>query len=142
MKSIRQVLQGKSRALVTAAPSDSVYSALEKMAKHDVGALLVLDGPRLVGIFSERDYARKITLKGKESKDTPLSSVMTEKVFYVTPDQTISDCLAIMTEKKFRHLPVMDGSVLLGVISIGDLVKEKISEQTFIIEQLERYITS
>jgi CBS domain-containing protein len=142
MKSIRQVLQGKSRVLVTAAPGDSVYSALEKMAKHDVGALLVLDGPRLVGIFSERDYARKITLKGKESKDTPLSAVMTEKVFYVTPDQTISDCLAIMTEKKFRHLPVMDGSVLLGVISIGDLVKEKISEQTFIIEQLERYITS
>lgn len=142
MKSIRQVLQGKSRALVTATPSDSVYSALEKMSKHDVGALLVLDGPRLVGIFSERDYARKLTLKGKESKDTPLSAVMTEKVFYVTPDQTISDCLAIMTEKKFRHLPVMDGSILVGVISIGDLVKEKISEQTFIIEQLERYITS
>jgi CBS domain-containing protein len=142
MKSIRQVLQGKQRALVSVAPSESVFSALEKMAKHDVGAALVLDGPRLVGIFSERDYARKLTLKGKESKDTPVSAVMTEKVFYVTPGQTVDECLGIMTEKKFRHLPVMDGSVLLGIISIGDLVKEKISEQTFIIEQLERYITS
>ena len=142
MKTIRQVLLSRSRAIVTADPNDSVYSALEKMAQHDIGALPVVDGSRLVGIFSERDYARKISLQGKDSKVTLLKSVMTDKVFFVTPDQTVSQCLGIMTEKHFRHLPVMDGSVLLGLISIGDLVKEKISEQSFIIDQLERYITS
>lgn len=142
MKSIRQVLQGKPGALVSASPSDTVYAALEKMATKDVGALLVMDGDRLAGIFSERDYARKVTLTGKNSKDTTVGSIMTEKVFYVTPDQTVSECLALMTEKHFRHLPVMENSKVLGVVSIGDLVKHKIAEQTFIIEQLESYITS
>ena len=142
MKSIRQVLQGKKGALVTATPDITVYTALETMARHDIGALLVVDGDRLAGIFSERDYARKLTLQGKESKTTTLGSVMTEKVFYVTPDQTVSQCLALMTEKHFRHLPVLENNKVVGIVSIGDLVKEKIAEQSFIIEQMERYITS
>ena len=141
MKSIRQVLQGK-KPLVTATASESVFSALEKMAAKDVGALLVMDGPKLAGIFSERDYARKVALAGKHSKETTVGSVMTEKVLYVTPEQTVSQCLAIMTEKRFRHLPVIENDKVVGIISIGDLVKEKIAEQSFIIEQLERYITT
>jgi CBS domain-containing protein len=142
MKSIRQVLQGKSVELVTISPNDTVFGALEAMAKHGVGALLVLDGEKLVGIFSERDYARKVALAGKHTRDTRIGEVMTDKVFYVTPEQTVSQCLALMTEKHFRHLPVLDGGKLLGVVSIGDLVKEKVAEQSFIIEQLERYITT
>lgn len=141
MKSIRQVLQGK-KALVTATAGESVFSALEKMAAKDVGALLVMDGAKLAGIFSERDYARKVALSGKQSKEITVGSVMTEKVLYVTPEQTVSQCLAIMTEKRFRHLPVIENDQVIGIISIGDLVKEKIAEQSFIIEQLERYITT
>lgn len=142
MKSIKQVLQNKKGNLVTATPDESVFQALEKMATHSVGALLVMDGERLVGIFSERDYARKVALAGKHSKETTVGSIMTEKVFYVTPDQTVSQCLALMTEKHFRHLPVLENNKVLGLVSIGDLVKDKIAEQSFIIEQLERYITT
>lgn len=142
MKSIRQVLQGKTIDLVTISPSETVFGALETMARHGVGAVLVLDGEKLVGIFSERDYARKVALAGKHSRDTRVGEVMTDKVCYVTPEQTVSQCLALMTERHFRHLPVIDGGKLLGVVSIGDLVKEKVAEQSFIIEQLERYITT
>lgn len=142
MKSIRQVLQDKKISLVTATPDESVFSALEKMAAKDVGALLVMDGDRLAGIFSERDYARKVALSGKHSKETTVGSVMTEKVCYVTPDQTVTQCLALMTEKHFRHLPVIENEKISGIVSIGDLVKHKIAEQSFIIEQLERYITT
>ena len=142
MKSIRQVLQGKTNNLITVAPNDTVFDALQKLAEKDIGALLVMDGDRLAGIFSERDYARKVTLAGKSSKDVTVSAIMTEKVFYVTPDQTVSQCLALMTDKHFRHLPVMENNKVLGVVSIGDLVKQKIAEQSFIIDQLERYITS
>ena len=142
MKSIRQVLQGKTNNLITVAPNDTVFDALQKLADKDIGALLVMDGDRLAGIFSERDYARKVTLAGKSSKDVTVSAIMTEKVFYVTPDQTVSQCLALMTDKHFRHLPVMENNKVLGVVSIGDLVKQKIAEQSFIIDQLERYITS
>lgn len=141
MKSIKQVLQGK-KPLVTATAGESIYSALEKMAAKDVGAVLVMDGPKLAGIFSERDYARKVALAGKLSKETTVGSVMTEKVLYVTPEQTVTQCLAIMTEKHFRHLPVIENDKVIGIVSIGDLVKEKIAEQSFIIEQLERYITT
>lgn len=142
MKSIRQVLHGKAGGIVTTTADESIFSALQKMADHDVGALLVMDGDSLAGIFSERDYARKVALTGKQSKETTVGSIMTGKVHYVTPDQTVSQCLALMTEKKFRHLPVVENNKVIGVVSIGDLVKVKIAEQTFIIEQLERYITA
>ena len=111
------------------------------MAKHDVGALLVLDGEELVGIFSERDYARKIILQGKSSKETLVRDIMSDRVAYVTPDTSLDECMALMTEKHFRHLPILDESgALVGVISIGDLVKETISSQRFLIQELERYI--
>jgi len=127
--------------LAVVAPSDTVYHALTVMAKHEVGALLVLDGEQLVGIFSERDYARKIILQGKTSKETLVSEIMSDKVAYVTPSVSLDECMALMTDKHFRHLPVLDdaGNVL-GIISIGDLVKETISDQKFLIAQLEHYI--
>ena len=111
------------------------------MAKHEVGAVLVLDGEQLVGIFSERDYARKIILHGKTSKETLVREIMSEKVAYVTPASTIDECMALMTEKRFRHLPVLDADGgVVGMISIGDMVKETISNQKFLIDQLARYI--
>jgi CBS domain-containing protein len=111
------------------------------MAEKNVGALLVIDEGKLVGIVSERDYARKIALKGKSSKDTLINEIMTEKVVYIRPDESIEDCMALMTEKHFRHLPVIDNGTLIGVISIGDVVRSVISEQKFIIAQLENYIS-
>jgi CBS domain-containing protein len=119
-----------------------VLRALEIMAEYDVGALLVLDGKRLAGVFSERDYARKVVLRGKSSLHTKVSEVMTGKVFYVTQSSTIEECMAIMTEKHVRHLPVLDGEQnVIGVVSIGDVVKETISQQKFIIGQMEKYIS-
>ena len=142
MKTLRQLLAGKSQALAAVAPKDTVFHALQVMADNHVGAVLVLDGERLVGIFSERDYARKIILVGKASKDTQVEEIMTDKVMYVTPDNTIDECMALMTEGRFRHLPVLDDNQqVVGVVSIGDLVKETISEQQFIINQLKHYIT-
>jgi len=111
------------------------------MAEKNVGALLVIDEERLVGIVSERDYARKVVLKGKSSKDTLVKEIMTEKVVYIRPDESIEECMALMTEKHFRHLPVIDNGTLIGVISIGDVVRTVISEQKFIIAQLENYIS-
>ena len=142
MKTLKQMLAGRQRPLAVVAPTDTVYHALTLMAQHDVGALLVLDGEQLVGIFSERDYARKIMLQGKSSKETLVREIMSDKVAYVTPASTLDECMALMTEKRFRHLPVLsqDGTVL-GIISIGDLVKETISSQQLIISELERYIT-
>ena len=142
MKTIGQILKGKSKALVTVKPDDTVYDALLKMSEHDVGAVPVLDGNRLVGIFSERDYARKVALQQKSSRDTRVRDIMTDKVFYVTAGQTVDECMAIMTQKRFRHLPVLDqDQQLIGIVSIGDMVYATISEQQFIIEQLEHYIT-
>lgn len=142
MKTLKQMLAGKHRPLAVVSPNDSVFHALTLMAQHNVGALMVLDGEQLVGIFSERDYARKIILHGKSSKETLVSEIMSEKVAYVTPATTLDECMALMTEKRFRHLPVLneDGSVA-GIISIGDLVKETISSQQFLIKQLEHYIS-
>lgn len=143
MKTLKQLLVGKHRPLAVVAPCDSVYHALTVMAQHEVGALLVMDGEQLVGIFSERDYARKIILQGKSSKETLVKEIMSDRVAYVTPDSTLDECMALMTDKRFRHLPVLDNTgLVVGMISIGDLVKETISEQRFLIDQLERYISS
>ncbi len=141
MKTLKQLLSERNRPLAVVSPKDSVFHALTVMAQHDVGALLVLEGEQLVGIFSERDYARKIILHGKSSKETLVKEIMSDKVAYVTPSHSIDQCMALMTEKRFRHLPILneDGSVA-GLVSIGDLVKETISAQRFLIEELERYI--
>jgi CBS domain-containing protein len=141
MKTLKQLLAGKDRQLAVVSPRDTVFHALTVMSVNNVGALLVLDGEQLVGVFSERDYARKIILQGKSSKETSVSEIMSDKVAYVTPAATLDECMALMTEKHFRHLPVLndDGGVV-GMISIGDLVKETISSQKFMIEELERYI--
>lgn len=143
MKSIRQILNNKKKPLTTVTSDDSVYKALQLMQERDIGAVLVLDNGKLSGIFTERDCAQKVAIQGLDTRKTPVRDVMTDKVRFVTPDQTVTQCLGLMTERFFRHLPVMDeNQKLIGIISIGDLVKEKISEQDFTIEQLERYITS
>lgn len=142
MKTLRQFLEGKSRPLASVAPEQTVLRALEIMAEYDVGALVVLDGKQLVGMFSERDYARKVILQGKASKQTKISEVMTSKVITVTQETRMEECMAIMTEKHIRHLPILDpDKQLIGIVSIGDVVKEVISQQQFIINQLENYIT-
>ena len=142
MKTLRQLIEGKNKKLAYVAPEQTVLQALQIMAENEVGALVVLEGDRLAGIFSERDYARKIILRDRTSANTLVREIMTSKVVCVTPDRTVEECMAIMTEKRFRHLPVIDeNQKLLGIISIGDVVKEMISEQQFIISQLENYIT-
>jgi CBS domain-containing protein len=142
MKSAAQVLKSKPRQTVeTVAPSTSVFDAVRQMAEKNIGALLVLDEQRIVGIVTERDYARKIVLVGRSSKETPVRDIMSSPVMYVRPDQTNEECMALMTDNRLRHLPVVDQGKLIGLISIGDLVKDIISEQKFIIERLEHYIT-
>jgi CBS domain-containing protein len=141
MKTVRELLQAKGYDIWSVAPDDSVYDALKLMADKNVGAVLVTEAGNLVGILSERDYARKVILKGKTSKDTPVREIMTEKVVYVRPDQTSDECMAVMTDKRVRHLPVIENGQLIGIISIGDVVKEIISHQEFMLEQLENYIT-
>jgi CBS domain-containing protein len=141
MDLVWQVLESKGHDVWTIAPDATVFQALELMADKDIGALLVLDGSEVVGIFSERDYARKVILQGKDSTKTPLRDVMSSRVLYVRMDQSVEDCMALMTDKHIRHLPVVDGDQLVGLISIGDVVKALISEQVFVITQLENYIT-
>ncbi len=141
MKGITQILRGKPSKVVHAiGPNDTVYDAVKKMAEHGIGALLVMEGEQIVGIVTERDYARKIALAGRSSRQTPVSVIMTTQVLCVGPLQTTEECMAIMTENRVRHLPVMENGKLIGLVSIGDLVKDIISEQQFIIEQLEHYI--
>jgi CBS domain-containing protein len=142
MKSVRQLLQAKGRIVHTIAPDARVFDALKLMAEKDVGALVVTEGDQLAGIISERDYARKVILLGKSSQDIPVRDIMTGKVITVGPDQTVEECMAIMTGKRIRHLPVTEGERLVGVLSIGDLVKEVIAEQEQTIRQLESYIHS
>jgi len=141
MKTVAQLLRSKPHGVLSIAPDTAVYQALQLMADKNVGALLVLDGDSLVGIFSERDYARKIILLGKSSKETQVREIMSSHVLYVRPQQTIEDCMALMTDKRVRHLPVLDEHRVIGVISIGDVVKSIISEQEFMIEQLQNYIS-
>ena len=143
MKTLKQLIEQRPRAPITVSPDDTVFSALELMAKHDIGAVMAMQGTRLAGIFSERDYARKVILLGKSSKETLVREIMTEKVLYALPEQTTDQAMALMTEKRIRHLPVLDGNQnVIGMVSIGDLVKETISEQAFLIQQLEQYIAS
>ena len=141
MASVRQVLQSKGHDIWSIGPELSVYDAIEMMAREEVGALVVLDGETLVGVLSERDYARKVVLQGRSSRGTKIKDIMTTRVAFARPDQSVQDCMAMMTDKRIRHLPVMDGDALLGMISIGDLVKSIIEDQQHVIEQLEQYIS-
>ena len=142
MKTIRQLLDAKPGGLCTIGPGASVLDALKLMAEKNIGALLVVENDKLVGMLSERDYARKVILQGKASHDTPIKEIMTEGAVCVQPDNTVEECMALMTDKRIRHLPVVENEKLLGVLSIGDLVKETISEQQATIKQLESYIHS
>jgi CBS domain-containing protein len=139
---VYDVLRGKGAGVISVSPSDTVFDALQILAERNIGAVLVLEGDRLVGILSERDYARQVILKGKASKDTPVREIMTTSVVCVHPEHTIEECMALMTDKRFRHLPVLADERLLGVLSIGDVVKALLDEQAFRIEQLESYIAS
>jgi CBS domain-containing protein len=141
MSTVRQLLRTKPADIWTIGPEATVYDALQLMAKKDIGAVLVLEAGKLVGIFSERDYARKVVLHGKSSKSTAVGELMTRLVYYVRPDQTVEECLALMTAKHIRHLPVLNDDRLIGVVTIGDVGKEIISQQAFTIESLENYIT-
>ena len=142
MKTIRDILQRKGGAHWSIASKATGYEALQVLADKDVGALLVIDDGRLVGIFSERDYARKVMLRGKSSRDTPVSALMTTDVLYANPDMVLDDCMALMSQKRVRHLPVMVEDQLVGVVSLGVVVSMIISEQKFTINELEKYITS
>lgn len=140
MTTVRDILASKTEAVLSVAPDATVYDALQLMADYDVGALVVMEGERLVGIFSERDYARKVILVGKYSKDMQVEEIMTSRVLCANPAHTVDECMALMTEKRVRHLPVLEHEKVIGVVSIGDVVKEVISQQRVTIEQLEQYI--
>ena len=141
MMTVNQLLQQKGREVWSLTPDTSVFEALQVMAEKNIGALLVLEQGRLTGIFSERDYARKVILKGKSSKEMSVGEIMTEEVDCVQPSQTVRECMALMTERHHRHLPVLEGEKVVGMVSIGDVVKAIISDQEFTIGQLESYIT-
>jgi CBS domain-containing protein len=141
MGTVREILDAKGHDICSIGPDCSVYEALCLMAEREVGALLVMDGDKLVGIISERDYARKIALEGRSSRETPVRALMTRRVLCARPEQTVQQCMALMTDKRARHLPVVDHKRVIGVVSIGDLVKATITEQKFVIEQLQHYIS-
>jgi CBS domain-containing protein len=142
MTHVRQLLERKNRALFSVGPTAPVLEAIRAMAEYHVGALLVMKGESLAGIVSERDYARKVILMGRSSSDTPVSAIMTSKVLTVTPETSVQECMQLMTEQRVRHLPVMEKNRVVGMISIGDLVKAVMAEQQQQIEQLESYIHS
>lgn len=143
MITISQILAGKKKPLATVLPNDTVMSAMELMRERDIGGVMVVENQNLIGIFTERDCVHKVSSLGLDPKTVKVRDVMTTKVRFVTPNMEVSECLALMTERFFRHLPVLDErKSIVGIVSIGDLVKAKISDQTFVIDQLERYIHS
>ncbi len=141
MIKVKELLKEKTGFIWTIAPQDSVYRALEVMAEKNIGALVVVEDEKVVGIFSEREYARNVILKGKSSKNTSVSDLMNSKVCYVRPEQTLDECMVLFTEKRTRHLPVLEGEKLIGIVSIGDAVKQYVADKEFTIHQLENYIS-
>ena len=140
MTTAHDILRFKGRTVHSVRPGDTVLAALGVMAQHDIGAVLVLEGDQVVGIFTERDYSRKVVLVGRSSKDSPVSAIMTADVVCARPHNTVEDCMGLMTERRVRHLPVIENGHVVGLISIGDLVKATIDEQEFTINQLKNYI--
>lgn len=140
MKLVRHVLLEKGDKIHAVSPGVSVLEALKIMSQHDIGALLVKEGDSVHGIFSERDYARKVILQGRSSSDLTVREIMSDKVYFIKPENSVEECMAVMTNKKVRHLPVMDGEKLTGIVSIGDVVKALIEEHNFTIDQLVNYI--
>jgi CBS domain-containing protein len=140
MQTIKQLLENKGSEILTIDPNDSVYDAIKSMADNHIGSLIVMQNKHIVGIITERDYSRNVILKGKSSANTPVKDIMTTNVLCTKPEQTIEEAMALMTDKRVRHLPVVENDNIIGVVSIGDLVKTIISEQKHIIEQLEHYI--
>jgi CBS domain-containing protein len=141
MKTVREIITSKGGDIWTIPPDTTVFDALKTMADKNVGALLVLDGEAITGILSERDYARKVILHGKSSKELQVSEIMSSKVYFVSPTDNVDDCMALFTNKRVRHLPVLENEKLVGIISIGDVVKAVIADQEFTIRHLENYIT-
>ena len=140
MTTVRQLLDQKGRKIWSIKPDASVFDAIAKMAEKDIGSLVVMDGDELVGIITERHYARNVVLKGKASPATPVRDIMERNVIIAQPEQSVEQCMAIMSEKRVRHLPVFEGKKPIGIVSIGDLVKSIIGDQKFTIDQLEHYI--
>ena len=141
MTTIAQLLNAKGDQIWSVEPKATIFEALEIMSEKEIGALLVMEDGKLTGIFSERDYARKVILKGKSSKETPVGELMTKKVFYIDSQNTINDCMAMMTAKRIRHVPVIEDNQVVGIVTIGDVVNQVISEQEVTINHLENYIT-
>jgi CBS domain-containing protein len=141
MKTVNEILNAKGHEIWSVDPEDTVFDSLKQMSEKGVGSLLVMKDEKLVGIVTERDYARKVILEGKSSKDTPVKDIMSAKVLCVAPERTVDQCMALMTDKRARHLPVVDHKRVVGVVSIGDLVKAMISEQQILIDQLQNYIS-
>ena len=141
MQTVKELLDAKGHQVWSISPDASVFNAIQLMAEKEIGALLVMQADKPVGIISERDYARKVILKGRSSHETAVEEIMTTRVIVAHPDQRIEECMAVMTERRIRHLPVLEGESIVGMLSIGDLVKSIIAEQQFMIEQLEHYIS-
>lgn len=140
MTTVRHLLDQKGRIVWSIRPDETVFDAVKKMADKNIGSLVVMDGEQVLGIITERHYARNVVLKGKASPVTPVRDIMETRVVVTRPDDTVERCMALMTEKRVRHLPVLDGEELVGIVSIGDLVKSIIGDQKFMIDQLEHYI--
>ena len=141
MGKVRNILQSKNESIFTVGPDITVYRAIELMCQKNIGAIIIEDDGRLAGIFTERDYARKVVLKGRSSKDTLVAELMSRDPFTVNSDTSVDDCMALMNDKHIRHLPVVDKGTIMGVVSVGDIIRFMIDEQKTIIEHLENYIT-